>query len=125
MAVLGLLAVPLMVFASPGDGNDLTITYWGRFGSATISSSTFASVSVGTGNTVQDDNSLTVGSSLKTEAANSLVVGTWNKEVSNALFVVGNGTGSGFEANVIEILNDGSICIPEAQGDIDMGDFGN
>lgn len=125
LAAMGLLVAPAIMFAASLTGDDLTVYSWGVFGSASLSSAAYNSVSVGGYNTIDFDESLAVGKSVHAYDANSVVIGMWNKDTGgNELFVIGKGTSS-VKSNAFEVFDDGSVCIPVRQGDIDMGVFGN
>lgn len=55
-----------------------------------------------------------------------VVLGQYNvSPVAGQLLVVGNGASATAPKNALEIYSDGKVIIPERQGDILMGEFGN
>lgn len=124
----GLAGMPLAVIAAGIYGSSLTISYWGQFGYNSIVHGGVA-VLVGNGNVGGSYNTLAVGTSLVAYDSNSMIVGQWNKDTNddpnvtaNELFIAGCGT-SGDLRNALEILDDGTVRVPNVQGDFSLGEF--
>jgi len=58
--------------------------------------------------------SAAIGQNLQNYTANSTVVGKYNTPTSNALFIVGNGPGTGStpRTNAFEVLGNGAVNVP-------------
>lgn len=117
---------------------------WVAVGSSGMSG-TSPLLAVGTGNSFTwtpspPSNVFIAGSYLMSYDDNSTVIGQWNADTGgDEAFVIGNGTGSGDKKNSLEVYKNGDVIIPnaleihedgtviisQAQGDIDMGAFGN
>ena len=75
-------------------------------------------------NDVTADQSTVLGNRLVSTANDATIVGRYNVDKAGVLFVVGQGSSSA-RANALEVHDNGDVIITKAQGDIDMGAFGN
>lgn len=127
VAIGALAGVPLTLWAAGLTGSDITVTTWGLFGTYNYVGYSNSSVAVGTSNTNYDaDNSLLVGSNLIAYDDNSLVVGKWNEDTGGQeLFVAAIGTDYSNKKNAFEVTAEGRVRIPEVQGELSLGDYGN
>lgn len=75
-------------------------------------------------NDITADYTTTLGYALEATTNNATIVGKYNEDKAGVLFVVGQGD-SIVRKNALEVHDDGSVIINQAQGDIDMGGFGN
>ncbi|MCB1097912.1 MAG: hypothetical protein KDN22_20235 [Verrucomicrobiae bacterium] len=118
LAVIAGISVPAVLFAAYST-NQLTGTQWVQAGSANTFSAS-RNFAVGYGNWVGSYDCGAIGYYLSSSTQGGLVVGKYNKNVSGAYFVVGNGTSSSTSGrkNALEVYSDGRVVIPVPLGDI-------
>lgn len=123
VGLAAIISIPVSAFAVVYDTHGY-FQDWLGIGSGGASGQNHA-LTVGFGNNHWAGNTMTAGSYLITYDENSTVVGQWNIDTGgDEAFVVGNGTGSGDKRNALEVYKNGDVIVPKAQGDIDMGIFG-
>lgn len=76
-------------------------------------------------NDITADESAAIGEGIVITDDNATVVGTYNEDKASVRFVVGVGADGVSRSNALEVHDDGSVIINQAQGDISMGGFGN
>ncbi len=82
------------------------------------------------------NSSFAIGNDLLANSYKEIVVGTFNDtsiyqgmsattwQITDTIFVVGNGTSSNARSNAFIVYKNGDIIIPKAQGDVSMGRYG-
>lgn len=92
--------------------------------SGTANSAVSRNVLLGTENVSAVDDTWVLGAG-NIGVEGSAIIGAYSDPVVDAAMIVGTGTASADRENGLIVMKNGDVIIPKAQGDIDMGGFGN